>query len=86
MSGYPSYRLDHFAHAEPFAISQVVHQPFFFFQRFQCQQVGAGQIADMHVIAHARSIRSWVICSINRNIFPLSKCHLQNERNQCDSG
>ena len=77
---------DHFADAESAAVAEIVGELVLLAQRIEREHVRARQIADVDVIADARSVGRFVIGSENRDEFAFALRDLQNQRNQMRFG
>ena len=74
--------LDHFANAVAPPDAQVELQPMSRLQSFQGQQMGAGQIVDVDVVANAGAVGRGIILAEDLDLLPLPQGHLQHQRNQ----
>src|ERR1700759_3916263 len=74
--------LDDLPNAEAAAIAQVVDEFVLFAERIEREDMRAGQIGDVNVVADAGSVRSFVVGAEDRDEFALALCDLQNQRDQ----
>src|SRR6185295_16410798 len=57
--------VDHFAHAETLAVTEVVDEAVFPLERLENEQMGVRQIAHVNVIADAGAVRCRIVVSEN---------------------
>ncbi len=81
MPRHSAHRLDHLAHAETLAVTEVVDEAVFLLQRIENQQMSICQIAHVNVIADAGAVRCRIVVSENGELLPRAERHLKRQRN-----
>src|SRR6266403_2409229 len=72
MPSYPANRFDDFSNAESASGTKIVNKLVVLTQSVEYQDVGAGEVADVNIIANAGAIWRRIIGSENRDVFAFS--------------
>src|SRR6266404_788223 len=71
MTRHAANGLDDLAHTESAAVTKVVDQLVALAQSIQRQQMRAGKVADMDVVAHAGPVGRGIVRTVNRYVLAL---------------
>ncbi len=77
MPSYTANRFDDFSNAKTVAGTKIVNKLVVLTQSVEHQDVGAGEVADVNIIADASAIWRRIIGSENRDVFAFSQRNLQ---------
>src|SRR5258706_225869 len=82
MPRYATNGVDHLADAKAVPGTEIVDKLAALTQRIEDQNVRAGEVADVNVIADAGAVGRGIVCAEDGNVLALSERYLQRERNQ----